>query len=176
MHAARQKKPAVLSAGILLYRRAGEGVRVLLGHPGGPFFARKDAGAWSIPKGLVDPGEPLEAAARREFEEELGWRPEGELAPLGEVRLSSGKRVTAFALLYAGDEAEALARFAPGRFTMEWPPRSGALAEFPEVDRIAFFDLPTARDKITLSQRPLVDRLEALATASGPTARGPGTT
>jgi predicted NUDIX family NTP pyrophosphohydrolase len=138
---------------------------VLLGHPGGPFFANKDAGAWTIPKGLADPDEPLEVAALREFAEELGWRPSGALAPLGEVRLRSGKRVVAFALRTDEPEDVQLARFRPGRFTMEWPPRSGRQHEFPEIDRAAFFSLDAAGEKISAAQRPLLDRLVKLLAA-----------
>jgi predicted NUDIX family NTP pyrophosphohydrolase len=149
----------MVSAGILLYREAAEAKRVLLAHPGGPFFARKDAGAWTIPKGLVDPGEDLADAALREFEEELGWRPAGDLAPLGEVKLKSGKRVVAFALRAAESEQEMLAQFSPGKFSMEWPRGSGRSVEFPEVDRIAFFAVEAARSAINPAQAPLLERL-----------------
>jgi predicted NUDIX family NTP pyrophosphohydrolase len=147
------------SAGILLYRETPSGPRVLLAHPGGPFFARKDAGAWTLPKGLVDPGEDLGAAARREFAEELGWTPQGDLMPLGETTLKSGKRVTGFALRVTDMEESLLARFAPGVFTMEWPPRSAKSAEFPEIDRIEFFSLDEARIKINPAQTVFLDRL-----------------
>jgi predicted NUDIX family NTP pyrophosphohydrolase len=164
-------KPRQLSAGILLYRETREtddSLRVLLAHPGGPYFtnqdgsSKKDAGAWTIPKGLVEPAEESERAARREFEEEVGWRPAGELQPLGEIRLKSGKRVIAFALAYHAAEEELLAKFTPGRFTMEWPPHSGKFSEFPEVDRIEFFSLSTAREKINERQAPLLDRFVEL--------------
>jgi len=158
-NAPRRPRAAPLSAGILLYRETAAGLRVLLAHPGGPFFVRKDAGAWTIPKGLVDLGEELAAAALREFEEELGWRPDGELAPLGEVKLSSGKRVVAFALRTEEAEETMLARFAPGKFSMEWPRRSGRQVEFPEVDRVAFFSLDAAREAINAAQSDLLDRL-----------------
>jgi predicted NUDIX family NTP pyrophosphohydrolase len=148
-----------ISAGILLYQSSPEGLQVLLAHPGGPCFANKDAGAWSIPKGLVNAEEELADAARREFEEELGWRPEGELQPLGEVRLKSGKWVIAFALQSNDAQADLLAKFSPGAFTMEWPPRSGRRAEFPEVDRIEFFTIDGAREKINAAQAALLDRL-----------------
>jgi predicted NUDIX family NTP pyrophosphohydrolase len=130
-----------------------------LAHPGGPFFAKKDAGSWSIPKGLINPGEEPAQAAMREFEEELGWRPSGAMQPLGEVKLRSGKRVVAFALASADDEATTLSRFSPGMFQMEWPLRSGRLALFPEVDRIAFFSPDGARQKLNPAQAPFVDRL-----------------
>jgi predicted NUDIX family NTP pyrophosphohydrolase len=150
------------SAGILLYRQTPGGPRVLLAHPGGPFFAKKDAGAWTLPKGLISPSEDVEAAARREFAEELGWQPAGPLAPLGDATLRSGKRVTAFALLSADQESEILGRFHPGLFTMEWPPRSGKMAEFPEIDRIEFYSLPEARAKLNPAQAAFLDRLAAL--------------
>jgi predicted NUDIX family NTP pyrophosphohydrolase len=151
-----------LSAGILLYRQTPEGIRVLLAHPGGPYFSKKDAGAWTIPKGLVNVGEDLSAAARREFQEEIGVAADGELESLAEIRLRSGKRVVAFALAYHAAEEELLRGFQPGSFTMEWPPRSGKLSEFPEVDRIAFFSLSAAKEKINERQASLLDRLAEL--------------
>lgn len=153
------------SAGILMYQCRNEGIRVLLAHPGGPFWRNRDDGSWSIPKGEVAAGESSERAARREFEEELGVAPAGPLVPLGLLRQRGGKLVEAFAL--QGD-------FDPGRlrsneFEIEWPPRSGRLASFPEVDRVAWFDLPDARDRILASQAVLLDRLQALlAAASSP--------
>ncbi len=161
----RENRPRAIitaSAGILLYHHSGNAIRVLLAHPGGPYFANKDGGAWSIPKGLVGAGEDLAAAALREFKEEVGWRPSGELVPLGEVTLRSGKRVTAFALRTTDDEAQLTAQFQPGTFTMEWPPRSGQTAQFPEIDRIAFFSLDEAREKINAGQLPLLARLAAI--------------
>ncbi|HJP77310.1 MAG TPA: NUDIX domain-containing protein [Pseudonocardiaceae bacterium] len=147
------------SAGIVLYRRSAGGVEVLLGHMGGPFWARKDAGAWSIPKGECEPDEDAANAARREFQEELGLPvPDGELAELGEVKQSGGKVVTAWAL--AGDLDPALV--VPGTFEMEWPPRSGTMKEFPEIDRAEWFDLVTANEKIVGGQRPLLARLADL--------------
>lgn len=147
------------SAGIVLYRRSAGGVEVLLGHMGGPFWARKDAGAWSIPKGECEPDEDAVTAARREFQEELGLPvPEGELVELGEVKQSGGKVVAAWAL--AGDLDPALV--VPGTFEMEWPPRSGKLKEFPEIDRAEWFDLATASEKIVGGQRPLLGRLADL--------------
>ena len=141
------------SAGILLYRR---GPEVLLVHPGGPFWARKDAGAWSIPKGEYDEDEDPTATARREFEEELGTPlPAGPLTPLGSVTQRGGKAVTAWAA--EGDvDARALRS---NTFTMEWPPRSGVMREFPEVDRAEWFDLERAREKLVPAQAELVDRL-----------------
>jgi predicted NUDIX family NTP pyrophosphohydrolase len=144
------------SAGILLHRRRAGAREVLLVHPGGPFWAKKDAGAWSIPKGEYEDGEDARACALREFAEELGsLPPEGELVDLGEVRQRGGKVVTAWAL--AGDaDADAIRS---NRFTMEWPPRSGAMREFPEVDRAAWFGLDEARERILPAQAPLLDRL-----------------
>ncbi|WP_108660146.1 NUDIX domain-containing protein [Acuticoccus kandeliae] len=151
--------PHKLSAGILLYRRR-EGVEVLLVHPGGPFWRRKDADAWSIPKGLVDgPDEDIEAAARREFCEEVGAAVDGPLHPLGEVRQTGGKVVIAFA---AEGEADAAAIPGGGLVTLEWPRGSGRSEAFPEVDRAAWFALAEARVKLLASQHPLLDRLEAL--------------
>ena len=155
-----------LSAGLLLYHVDGATIEALLGHPGGPFFSKKDTGAWTIPKGLVEPGEDLAEAARREFAEEVGWRPEGELEPLGEVRLKSGKRVVGFALRTEEPPATLLARFSPGQFRLEWPPRSGRYEEFPEIDRANFFPLALARDKINPAQAAFLDRLERLHQAS----------
>jgi predicted NUDIX family NTP pyrophosphohydrolase len=149
---------SALSAGILLYRNGPDGTEVLLVHPGGPFWSRRDDGAWSIPKGLVAPGEPVEAAARREFAEELGIPAEGPLRSLGEVRQAGGKRVEAFALEGAFDPAT----LRSNTFELEWPPHSGRMARFPEVDRAAWFGLPLARTKILAGQLPLLDRLAAL--------------
>lgn len=147
------------SAGIVLYRRSAGGVEVLLGHMGGPFWARKDAGAWSIPKGECEPAEEALAAARREFQEELGLPvPDGELVELGEVKQSGGKVVTAWAL--AGDLDPALV--VPGTFEMEWPRGSGKVKAFPEIDRAEWFDLGAAEDKIVAGQRPLLGRLAEL--------------
>lgn len=144
------------SAGILLFRRSDGALEVLLGHMGGPFWARKDAGAWSIPKGEYLSDEGPEAAARREFTEELGLPvPPGELIPLGEVRQSGGKTVTAWALAADLDPAT----ITPGTFELEWPPRSGQLQEFPELDRVTWFDVPTARSKLVKAQLEFLDRL-----------------
>ena len=132
---------------------------MLLAHPGGPFFARKDAGAWSIPKGLIELDEDVRAAALREFHEELGWTPAGELIPLGEARLRSGKRVSAFAVQTTERESDVLARFNPDVFQMQWPPNSGTTMQFPEVDRIAFFSLDEAAEKINSGQKVFLDRL-----------------
>jgi predicted NUDIX family NTP pyrophosphohydrolase len=146
------------SAGILLYRRRGRGVEVLLVHPGGPLWARKDAGAWSIPKGEVGDGEDPVAVAVRELEEETGHRlPPAELVALGEVRQRGGKVVSAWAA--PGDLDPAA--ITSNTFTLEWPPRSGNRREFPEVDRAGWFDPATAREKLLAAQAELVDRLLA---------------
>jgi predicted NUDIX family NTP pyrophosphohydrolase len=144
------------SAGILLFRRTGGAVEVLIVHPGGPLWARRDDGAWSIPKGEYDSGEEPLAAARREFEEEIGAPlPDGEALALGEVRLKSGKRVVAWAL--EGDVDAAAIR--SNTFAMQWPPRSGRIQEFPEVDRGEWFTPARARVKLHPAQVEFVDRL-----------------
>ncbi|MEW2251466.1 NUDIX domain-containing protein [Streptomyces sp. NPDC006975] len=144
------------SAGLLLFRRAPGGPEVLLGHMGGPFFAKKDAGAWTVVKGEYDPDEPAWEAARREFREELGLAPpDGEAVPLGEVRQSGGKTVTAWAV-EADLDPDAVT---PGTFVMEWPPRSGRMREFPELDRVAWFALDEARAVIVRAQAAFLDRL-----------------
>lgn len=151
--------PAIRSAGILLFRRSGAGLEVLLGHMGGPFWARRDAGAWTVPKGEYEVDEEPEAAARREFTEELGLPvPDGELLDLGDVTQSNGKVVTAWALEADLDPHDVT----PGTFEMEWPPRSGRTATFPELDRVDWLDLTTASAKIVTAQRVLVDRLHDL--------------
>lgn len=148
--------PARRSAGILLFRRSSGGVEVLLGHMGGPFWARRDAGAWSVPKGEYEPDEEPLAAARREFQEELGLPvPAGDLVELGSVTQSGGKVVTVWAVEADLDPGEVT----PGTFTMEWPKGSGRVAEFPEVDRAAWFDLRDAGERIVAAQREFLDRL-----------------
>ena len=142
-----------ISAGLLMCRfREGE-LEFLLVHPGGPFFQNKDAGAWTIPKGETDPGEDPLAAAKREFEEELGFPPEGAFIALTPVQQKGGKIVHAWA--FRGDCDPAQIR--SNTFTIEWPPRSGQQQEFPEVDRGAFFKLAAAREKINPAQAPLLD-------------------
>ncbi|MBD0421370.1 NUDIX domain-containing protein [Streptomyces sp. TRM S81-3] len=144
------------SAGLLLFRPAGDGVQVLLGHMGGPFHARREAGSWTIPKGEYDPAESAWDAARREFEEELGLPPpDGEAIPLGEVRQAGGKTVTVWAVEADLDPATIV----PGTFRMEWPPRSGRIAEFPELDRVAWFTPARAREVIVKAQAAFLDRL-----------------
>jgi predicted NUDIX family NTP pyrophosphohydrolase len=146
------------SSGILLHRRGENGLEVLLVHPGGPFWAKKDLGAWSIPKGEHDDAEEALACALREFEEETGSHPnEGELDDLGTVRQKSGKVVQAWAL--KGDLDAGAIR--SNTFTMEWPPRSGRKTEFPEVDRAAWFGLEEARERINPAQAAFLDRLHA---------------
>jgi len=146
------------SAGILMYRWTGTRLEVLLVHPGGPFWRNKDKGAWSIPKGEMDEGEDTEVAARREFTEETGIAVSGPLEPLGEVRQRGGKRV--FAFVVEGDlDVEGVKS---NTFEMEWPPKTGRMQSFPEVDRAAWFDLPAAQVKILESQRSLLDRLAEL--------------
>ena len=141
---------------MVLHRPGPDGPEVLLGHMGGPFWARKDDGAWSIPKGEHEPDEDPRAAAAREFAEELGAPlPAGPLVELGEVRLSGGKRITAFALA-ADFDAEGIV---PGTFTMEWPPRSGRTEEFPEIDRAGWFGIEEAREKLVAAQAAFLDRL-----------------
>jgi len=144
-----------ISAGILAFRRRRE-LEILLAHPGGPFWVKKDAGAWTIPKGLVEPDDDLVAAARREFTEETNLVAAGDLIALTPVLQKSGKLVHAFAL-----EAEFdLSQFASNVFELEWPPKSGRRQSFPEIDRIAYFSLPTAKQKIIAYQLPLLRELE----------------
>jgi predicted NUDIX family NTP pyrophosphohydrolase len=147
------------SAGVLVYRGAGPDLEVLIGHPGGPLWARRDDGAWSIPKGQYLADEQPEAAARREFLEELGLPvPDGELVDLGTIRQPSGKYVTIWAVEGDLDPAAVV----PGTFQMEWPRGSGKLAEFPEIDRVSWFPIETARPKLVPGQRPFLDRLTEL--------------
>ncbi|WEX73784.1 NUDIX domain-containing protein [Sinorhizobium numidicum] len=146
------------SAGILLYKHEAGVLFVLLVHPGGPFWSNRDLGAWSIPKGEYEPDEEPEAAARREFLEETGIAVTGDLELLGELRQKSGKLVTA----YASESDFDVASIRSNVFEMEWPPHSGQVQSFPEVDRAAWFILQDAREKINTSQRPFLDRLDAL--------------
>lgn len=146
------------SAGILLYRGEGDELRLLLVHPGGPFWAKKDQGAWSIPKGEYDADEAPLAAARREFLEELGLpAPDGPLIPLGEVRQPSGKLVTAWAVEADLDPTAIV----PGTFELEWPRGSGRIQTIPEIDRVAWFPLDEARVRLVEGQRPFLDRIPA---------------
>lgn len=143
------------SAGLLLFRESGGQLEVLLVHPGGPFWTKKDDGAWSIPKGEFNSDEEPLAAARREFEEELGAAVDGEFVPLGNVKQAGGKVVHAWAL--RGDFDPSRLKNSP--FSMEWPPRSGRQQEFPEVDRAEWFSVETARTKILKGQAEFLDRL-----------------
>ncbi|MFF6996592.1 NUDIX domain-containing protein [Streptomyces sp. NPDC008313] len=144
------------SAGLLLFRRKGPGVEVLLGHMGGPFFARREAGAWTVPKGEYEADEPAWDAARREFREELGLRPpDGRALALGEVRQAGGKTVTVWAVEADLDPAAVV----PGTFSMQWPPRSGRLREFPELDRVEWMTPERARTLIVRAQAAFLDRL-----------------
>ncbi|MFJ2006211.1 NUDIX domain-containing protein [Streptomyces chartreusis] len=144
------------SAGLLLFRRTDAGLEVLLGHMGGPFFARRDAGAWTVPKGEYESDEPAWDAARREFQEELGLPPpDGEALPLGEVRQTGGKIVTAWAIEADLDPATVV----PGTFRMEWPPRSGRTQEFPELDRVRWLPVDRAREVVVKAQAAFLDRL-----------------
>jgi predicted NUDIX family NTP pyrophosphohydrolase len=143
------------SAGLLLYRQGTDGLEVLLVHPGGPFWARKDAGAWSIPKGELADGEDPLAAAEREFEEETGARPSGDFIPLDPLKQPGGKLVYAWAVRADFDTASLRSNM----FSMEWPPRSGRHSEFPEVDRAAWFGIDEARRKILKGQAGFLDQL-----------------
>lgn len=144
------------SAGILLYRKHSHGLEVFLVHPGGPFWAKKDRGAWTIPKGEYDDAEPPLEAARREFQEETGFAAQGPFVELGEIRQSSGKMVTAFACEGDCDPAALVSNVCE----VEWPPRTGRMLEIPEVDRGAWFPLHEAHERIFTAQRPLLDRLK----------------
>ena len=149
------------SAGILLYRHTRAGLEVFLVHPGGPFWAKKDAGAWGIPKGECQPGETTLAAARREFAEETGLRPDGPFLALGDVRQKAGKVVHAWACEGDADPSQ----LTSNTMSVEWPPGSGRRVEFPEVDRCAWFDPTAARAKLNPAQAAFVDRLEAALAA-----------
>jgi predicted NUDIX family NTP pyrophosphohydrolase len=145
------------AAGLLLYRRGPSGVEVLLAHPGGPFWARKDLGAWTIPKGEIDPGEDPVSAARREFREEIGLEVMGPLDPLGQIKQPGGKLVRIWTAEGDFDPAQ----LASNTFEMEWPKGSGRMRTFPEVDRAAWFDLAEARRRILPGQAPFLDALAA---------------
>ena len=147
-----------VSAGVLLYRRRPAGLEVLLAHPGGPLFARKDAGHWTIPKGEVEPGEELLAVARREFEEETGHPPpDGAIIELGSIVQKGGKVVHAWAIEGDLDPANAVSN----TFELSWPPGTGLRQLFPEIDRVEWFDLDEARRRVKETQIPLLERLEA---------------
>jgi predicted NUDIX family NTP pyrophosphohydrolase len=150
--------PAQTSAGLLMYRGRGVDAEVFLVHPGGPFWAKKDEGAWSIPKGLADRGEDLLLAAQREFHEETGFTASGEFHPLGAFKQPGGKIVHAWAVEGDCDPAKLVSNF----FEMEWPPRSGRRARFPEVDRAGWFSGPEALRKILPGQKPIVVKTYAI--------------
>jgi len=145
------------SAGLLMYRRR-DNIEILLVHPGGPFWAGKDEGAWSLPKGLANPGEDELLAAIREFEEETGFPAEGEFLALSPLRQPSGKVILAWAFEGDCDAADMKSNL----FTMEWPPRSGKMTEFPEADRAGWFDLESAKAKIIKGQRGFIEEFERL--------------
>jgi predicted NUDIX family NTP pyrophosphohydrolase len=150
---------AKFSAGILLFRRRPAGIEVMLVHPGGPFWAKKDAGSWSIPKGLADEGEDLLATAKREFLEETGMAIEGAFLDLGAHKQPGGKTIVAWACEADFDTAA----LKSNTFSLEWPPRSGRMAQFPEVDRAAWFSIDQALEKINKGQRAIVEALKAAA-------------
>jgi predicted NUDIX family NTP pyrophosphohydrolase len=154
-----------ISAGILLYRARGGAIEVFLVHPGGPYWHGKDVGAWSIPKGELEAGDEPLATARREFEEETGSPVSGEFVPLAPLKQPSGKLVHAWAVSGHIDASS----ITSNTFSMEWPPRSGKFAQFPEVDRGGWFTIPIAKEKIQSGQRGFIDQLqELLAPRRGP--------
>jgi predicted NUDIX family NTP pyrophosphohydrolase len=155
MGPARMRRTKEISAGLLAFRRR-NALEVLLAHPGGPFWAKKDAGAWTIPKGLAEPGADLLVTARREFTEETNLVADGNFIALTPVQQKSGKVVHAWAIEADFD----LAAFASNSFEIEWPPKSGQRRSFPEVDRIAYFTLPTAMEKILNYQQPFLRELQ----------------
>jgi predicted NUDIX family NTP pyrophosphohydrolase len=144
------------SAGLLMYRRRGGAVEVLLAHPGGPYWGSRDDGAWTLPKGAVDEGEAPLAAAQREFTEETGFAVVPPFHLLGELRQKSGKRITAWAFEGDADPRD----LKSNHFDLEWPPRSGRMQSFPEVDQLGWFDLAHARRKLLAGQAPFIDALE----------------
>jgi len=144
------------SAGLIMFTRKNNETKVLLVHPGGPYFEKKDEGVWSIPKGLIEDDEDSLETAVREFEEETGLKPVGEFIPLGEVTLKSGKLVSAWAFESTEDKNFV---FKSNMFEMEWPPKSGKMSSFPEADKIEFFTISEAKKKINSSQLPLIENL-----------------
>lgn len=166
------RRHAKLSAGLLMYRRYNGRLQVFLVHPGGPFFAKKDKGVWSIPKGEPSADEDLLQAALREFEEETGIKPQGEFLSLGTITQRGGKIVHAWTFPGDRDDREPVRS---NTFRMEWPPHSGTIREFPEVDRAAFFDEDTAREMMNPAQVPLIERLVSLLSGleAGPADQGP---
>jgi predicted NUDIX family NTP pyrophosphohydrolase len=145
-----------VSAGLLMYRLRNGEVEVFLAHPGGPYFTHKDEGYWTIPKGEIELGEDLLAAALREFEEETGIKPEGEFLPLGTIKQKGGKIVHSWAFQGNWDESQPIKS---NKCSLQWPPSSGQFLDFPEVDRAGFFTIQEARQKIKETQRPFLDRL-----------------
>lgn len=160
----RVQSKGTRSAGVLLYRRAGDGPEVLLVHPGGPYWHSKGVGAWQLPKGLIEFDEDAATAARREVEEELGITLTGEWLLLGSIRQAGGKTVEAFAVKQDVD----CASISSNLFELEWPPRSGKNDVFPEIDAARWMTLDEARNMMLASQRPLIDRLEALLAPAVP--------
>jgi predicted NUDIX family NTP pyrophosphohydrolase len=146
----------VHSYGILLFQRTKDGLRILLAHPGGPFWTGKDDGAWSIPKGLPEEGETALETARREFREETGFKVEGRFIPLGELKQPGGKTIHAWALEHDLD----VTRIRSNTFSLEWPRQSGNVREYPEIDEGRWFSLEEARQKITAGQAGFLDRLQ----------------
>lgn len=146
------------SAGLLMYRIRNDHLEMLIVHPGGPFWAKKDAGSWFVPKGEVEPGEDELAAAQREFQEETAIVPTGPFFDLGEVRHKSGKQVQAWAFAGDCDPAAIVSK----TFSMEWPPRSGRMQSFPEIDKAEFVDTPTAREKLNPAEFVFVGRLQEI--------------
>lgn len=146
-----------------MFRRRGAEVEVLLAHPGGPFWSRRDEGSWTLPKGEIEEGEDPLAAARREFEEETGFASQPPFLPLGELKQKSGKRITAWA--FEGDANPLHLVSSP--FEMEWPPRSGRMQRFPEIDRVAWFAPGEARARLLAGQAPFIDSLEAVLAEQG---------
>jgi predicted NUDIX family NTP pyrophosphohydrolase len=147
-----------VSAGLLMYRFQEGRLQVLLAHPGGPFFKNKDDGAWTVPKGEIEPGEDLLEAAKREFEEETGVTPTGPFTALSPIKQKGGKIVHAWAFKGDCDPGAIVSN----TFRMEWPPKSGRQIEFPEMDRADFFDVSAARQKIKAAQMPLVEEIEGI--------------
>jgi predicted NUDIX family NTP pyrophosphohydrolase len=153
-----------ISAGLLMYRMREGKLEVFLAHPGGPLFKNKDEGHWSIPKGEIESGEVLLSAAIREFEEETGLEPRGDFIELGTIAQKGGKIVHAWAFAGEWEEAQ-LPR--SNTFELEWPPRSGKIQRFPEIDRAGFFSIPQAREKLKEAQHPFLDRLQAALKLKG---------
>jgi predicted NUDIX family NTP pyrophosphohydrolase len=154
---------AKVSAGILMYRNKGNVLEVFLAHPGGPFFEKKDTGVWGIPKGEIDEGEDALTAAQREFEEETGFKAQGEFLPLTPVTQKGGKIVQAWAVAGDCDPSKVKSNL----FTMEWPPHSGRQQEFPEVDRAGWFSIAEAKQKINPAQTNFLDELQQVIRSTG---------